>query len=122
MPSPVFQTRSFAESVLKDTVAEVSGGAGMAALLFIDMDNFKEINDRYGHMVGDLILKMVCKTIACALRTDDFLGRWGGDEFVAILPLKTDVELSNVAERLRALVEQSSRTMGLASSTALSPG
>lgn len=74
------------------------------ALLFIDLDYFKAANDRYGHLVGDTILRQFGELIRSNLRSSDYLGRWGGEEFVAILPeLGTD-EASQVAIRLRAAV------------------
>lgn len=59
---------------------------GMAfALAFVDLDGFKEVNDRYGHQVGDKILQLVAKRLASNLRSDDLIARFGGDEFVIFL-------------------------------------
>jgi diguanylate cyclase (GGDEF)-like protein/PAS domain S-box-containing protein len=76
-------------------------------LLFIDVDRFKLINDTYGHVTGDEVLKMVSKTLAHSLRPFDILGRWGGEEFVAIISNVDDYMLSSIAERCRFLVEHS---------------
>jgi diguanylate cyclase (GGDEF)-like protein/PAS domain S-box-containing protein len=76
-------------------------------LLFIDIDHFKRINDTYGHVSGDEVLKMVSKTLTNSLRPFDILGRWGGEEFLAIITNVDDQMLSSIAERCRFLVEHS---------------
>ena len=76
-------------------------------VLFIDIDRFKLINDTYGHVTGDEVLKMVSKTLANSLRPFDILGRWGGEEFIAIIANVDDEMLSSIAERCRFLVEHS---------------
>ena len=76
-------------------------------VLFIDIDRFKLINDTYGHITGDEVLKMVSKTLVNSLRPFDILGRWGGEEFVAIIANIDDEMLSAIAERCRFLVEHS---------------
>ncbi len=62
------------------------------ALVFCDIDNFKAINDRSGHHVGDLVLTEVAARLRASLRTTDFVGRFGGDEFVVIVPNVDDEE------------------------------
>ncbi|MBI4833541.1 MAG: sensor domain-containing diguanylate cyclase [Planctomycetes bacterium] len=76
-------------------------------VIFSDIDHFKKVNDTYGHDTGDEILKMVAKTMSSALRSFDFLGRWGGEEFVAIAVNVDKNELYGIAEKLRHLVEKS---------------
>ena len=76
-------------------------------LLFIDIDFFKKVNDTWGHNVGDEVLKMVAGTVANGLRPLDVPCRWGGEEFIAILPNVDLAVLEWVAERLRMLVENS---------------
>ena len=68
-------------------------------ILFIDLDNFKEINDKYGHYMGDLILKKVGEVIRNSIRDLDYAFRYGGDEFVILLFTSNDV-LQIVAQRL----------------------
>ena len=71
----------------------------------IDIDHFKRINDTYGHLAGDDVLKAVAKTVSNALRSSDILARLGGEEFVAILP-KTDMRGAvMVAEKIRESIE-----------------
>ena len=76
-------------------------------LMLIDVDCFKEINDQYGHHIGDEALIVAAKTLSRSLRSSDSVGRWGGDEFMAILPHVTTESLQTLAERCRMLVEQS---------------
>ena len=76
-------------------------------LLLIDVDRFKQINDTYGQVTGDEVLKMVSKTLANSLRPFDTLGRWGREEFIAIIANVDDETLSSIAERCRFLVEHS---------------
>jgi len=76
-------------------------------ILFIDIDDFKVINDRHGHDTGDRVLKMVAKTLDVNSRFFDAVGRWGGEEFVAIIHNIQAKALKDIAERFRMLVEQS---------------
>ncbi len=76
-------------------------------ILFADIDRFKTVNDTHGHATGDEVLKMVGNTMLNALRPFDIAGRWGGEEFLAVV-VNVDLEiLSGVAERMRSLVAQS---------------
>ena len=77
------------------------------ALIVFDIDHFKDVNDRYGHAVGDRALKHVCLIAQQALRPTDMLGRFGGDEFVALLPGNDRGAASAIAERIRAHVQES---------------
>lgn len=72
-----------------------------------DLDNFKDINDTYGHAAGDAVLATIAKTMSNCLRASDVVGRWGGDEFLAILSGITRPFLANVSEKLLKLVAQS---------------
>jgi diguanylate cyclase (GGDEF)-like protein/PAS domain S-box-containing protein len=79
-------------------------------LLMLDLDFFKIVNDTYGHDVGDMVLKMVAGTIQSAIRKNDFIGRWGGEEFVAILRGVTQQELQIIAEKICKIVAQAGLT------------
>lgn len=76
------------------------------SLLLIDIDNFKGINDRYGHDIGDQALKHFSSVSLKNLRHSDLMGRWGGEEFMVLLPEIDAKGVSVVAEKLRAAVEQ----------------
>ncbi len=77
------------------------------SFLMIDIDFFKHVNDSHGHDVGDATLKMVAKTFHEALRSNDFVGRWGGEEFVAILRGVPHAQLQKVAEKICMLINES---------------
>jgi diguanylate cyclase (GGDEF)-like protein/putative nucleotidyltransferase with HDIG domain len=81
------------------------------ALISIDVDNFKTINDSYGHAIGDRLLASVAAVLRKELRQMDFLTRYAGDEFVAILPMASTSMAASVAERLRIAVESKKFTV-----------
>lgn len=103
--------RRYAEQMLVSKFAEMKRNQSSLGLVFMDIDRFKSINDQFGHRVGDVVLKMVARTLANAMRSNDFLARWGGEEFIAILPGLHRPQLQVFADRLRALVEKSSATI-----------
>jgi len=74
------------------------------ALLMIDLDHFKRINDTYGHLVGDAVLRAVAQAIKSEVRDRDAVGRFGGEEFVVLLPDVHAAEAHLVAERIRQAV------------------
>lgn len=76
-------------------------------MIFMDIDHFKEVNDTYGHDIGDEVLKMVGKSTRAALRRGDLVGRWGGEEFIIIVSTGDEEELRIVAEKIRMLIEKS---------------
>ena len=74
------------------------------ALIIIDIDHFKRINDRRGHDVGDNILKQFTLIVSSNIRSDDIFGRWGGEEFILICP-KTNIDNAfYLAEKIRKIV------------------
>lgn len=76
------------------------------ALLVVDVDHFKKINDTLGHHVGDEVLKMIASTIRNALRDTDLIGRLGGEEFSVFLPGTRPDQCAEIAERVRLAVQQ----------------
>jgi diguanylate cyclase (GGDEF)-like protein len=75
-----------------------------AALLMVDIDHFKRLNDTYGHAIGDVVLKAVARRLSDTLRPTDFLVRYGGEEFVALLSGATHESAAIAGERLRRAV------------------
>jgi diguanylate cyclase (GGDEF)-like protein/PAS domain S-box-containing protein len=87
-------------ALVETTLADADGPAG-TALLFVDLDNFKEVNDLHGHAVGDRVLEVCAHRMAAGLRTGDRLGRIGGDEFLVVCANVTDPALAReIAHRL----------------------
>ncbi len=75
------------------------------SILFLDIDHFKFVNDTYGHQAGDAILKQFAKLLQYSFRKTDILGRWGGEEFIVILPNTALKEAKELAERFRQKVQ-----------------
>jgi two-component system cell cycle response regulator len=74
------------------------------ALIVADLDRFKQVNDRHGHAAGDDVLREAARRMKSVLREHDGLGRWGGEEFVILLPRTTRADALLIAERVRAAV------------------
>ncbi len=83
------------------------------AVLLIDIDYFKKVNDTYGHLVGDDVLRHIAKTINGILRSSDVLGRYGGEEFCAFLPNTIESDALGLAERIRIGIESTPIKLGL---------
>lgn len=99
--------RRYAEMALASAMEELTRYGWRFGLLFVDLDHFKSVNDIYGHSAGDEILRMSAQALRSALRSFDFVGRWGGEEFVVILPNMTEELLPVVGERCRRVIEES---------------
>jgi diguanylate cyclase (GGDEF)-like protein len=76
-------------------------------LLMMDIDHFKRVNDSFGHVEGDKVLRMVANSITARLRTQDLVGRFGGEEFLALLPATTAQGGYELAEALRKGIAES---------------
>ncbi len=92
------------------------------SLIMIDLDNFKAANDSFGHSFGDRILKEIAEEWVKLLRQGDILGRWGGDEFLVILPHADAEGAREVAKRLKEKVEEISRSYSPELKISLSAG
>jgi len=77
------------------------------AVLIGDLDRFKDVNDRHGHLVGDAVLRETANTLRMTLRTFDYIYRYGGEEFVILLPGNDEADAAAAAERLRVAVAES---------------
>jgi two-component system cell cycle response regulator len=82
--------------------------ASPLGVLMLDIDHFKAVNDTYGHLVGDRVLKSVCAIVRSSLREGDVLLRYGGEELLAVMPAASTEDLRQMGERLRQAVEDSS--------------
>jgi diguanylate cyclase (GGDEF)-like protein len=94
---------------LRNGIEEAWGAGHPLAVLFLDLDRFKTINDGHGHALGDACLAAVVRCVIRELRHGDAFGRYGGEEFVVVLPGASAVDARAVAERVRADVERSCR-------------
>jgi diguanylate cyclase (GGDEF)-like protein len=83
------------------------------SILMIDIDNFKQVNDRWGHSVGDYVLTKTASVFQSMIRKQDWVGRWGGEEFLMIMPGRCDTEL--LAERVRREIARTEYRSGAAS-------
>ncbi len=78
------------------------------SLILLDIDNFKQVNDNYGHIVGDSVLKNVAAAVSKSIRDTDIFARWGGDEFAILLPNTNVRQARKMAERIRKCINSSS--------------
>jgi diguanylate cyclase (GGDEF)-like protein/PAS domain S-box-containing protein len=95
------------ESVIAARSAAMRRNGIPFGVLFVDIDRFKAVNDRFGHIAGDKVLVTVAKTLLSSVRPFDTVGRWGGEEFLGIFPGISPANLQDIAERLRNLVAAS---------------
>ncbi|BCR05705.1 diguanylate cyclase [Desulfuromonas versatilis] len=99
--------RRFLEMKLRACQGEADRYNVPYGVLFVDIDDFKKVNDRHGHGVGDQVLQMVANNLSHNIRESDVAGRWGGEELVVILSHLDPDQLAAIAEKLRMLVESS---------------
>jgi diguanylate cyclase (GGDEF)-like protein/PAS domain S-box-containing protein len=104
--------RRFVDHVITQRLSELQRNGWRFGLCFFDIDHFKKVNDRFGHEAGDAVLKTVAKSVMGAVRAHDFVARWGGEEFLVVVPQKKDADLEVVAERLRNIVDASAAQVG----------
>jgi diguanylate cyclase (GGDEF)-like protein len=99
--------RRYVELKVNSCLTEFKQYGLSLGLLFIDIDDFKAINDNYGHATGDQVLKVVAETLRHNLRSFDLVGRLGGEEFVVILLNVTEEQFRTIAQKLVKLVASS---------------
>jgi diguanylate cyclase (GGDEF)-like protein/PAS domain S-box-containing protein len=100
--------RRFLEMTLQTALNEFQVHGDPFGILSIDLDGFKAINDNFGHACGDRALQEAGKTLAASLRPTDTVGRWGGDEFLAIVRNVSQESLESLAQRCVVLLHQTS--------------
>ncbi|MBL6932009.1 MAG: GGDEF domain-containing protein [Rhodospirillales bacterium] len=96
------------EQVLSAILEDMKSVQGHLSVLLGDIDDFKEVNDTLGHAIGDQVLKLVAHAFAANLKQGDFVARWAGDEFAAILPSITPENATVVAQRVRDTISSKS--------------
>jgi len=100
----ILNRRGIEPQIAREISRAVRHGTPLS-LLILDVDHFKKINDQYGHSVGDLVLRSAAQVIAKTVRATDLVGRWGGEEFLVLLP-HTDLQHARLAaERIRKAIE-----------------
>ena len=107
-------------------VADFARRGTPTTVMLLDVDHFKQVNDRYGHLAGDLILQSVAKECQKHLRSSDMFARYGGEEFICLLPEQDQEGALETAERIRQIIEQNqvpfeSRSIGVTASVGLAP-
>lgn len=108
----VLSRRAFFERALSEWSRGKRHTQG-TALLMLDLDHFKHVNDTYGHAVGDAVLVHFSRTVQQALRQHDLFGRYGGEEFIVLLPQTPIDDARRTAERLRGAVAGASLPDGV---------
>jgi two-component system, cell cycle response regulator len=110
MKDPLTQipNRRYFEFSLKNMIEEYQQFNQRFGVLMFDIDYFKVINDTYGHILGDEILKLVSKSLTSSIKRHDVVSRWGGEEFIGLFAVDNENDLRAVAERLRNVVMKSS--------------
>lgn len=91
---------------LPDAMARVRRSQKPLAVLFMDLDSFKQVNDNYGHAVGDELLREIAKRLTASARETDFVVRWAGDEFVLLLEGVALDAIKPIAQKLIHTIEQ----------------
>lgn len=104
-PLTKLYNRRQTEKILATRLGELKRYSAPAGLLFMDIDNFKYINDTFGHPAGDGLLKNISKTLVHNSRSVDTLSRWGGEEFLVILPGADTDSAQITAEKYRTLIK-----------------
>ena len=110
----IIKNKKISKEALYDELTEILNRRGVleklkdvknGSILFFDIDDFKKVNDTYGHEFGDFVLKELGKILKNVFRKSDIIGRWGGEEFIVILP-NTEYETAfKLAEKLRKIIE-----------------
>jgi diguanylate cyclase len=96
----LYNVRTF-ERYFNTLMEQMNQDRSQVSIAFIDVDNFKDINDAYGHSVGDVVLRKVAETISQQIRWNDFVARYGGEEFILVLPDCNPDEAYEIVERVR---------------------
>ena len=104
--------RRFFEDTLEREVSRCHRYGRDLALVMMDIDRFKDVNDNFGHLAGDQVLKRVAQDLKARIRREDTLARYGGEEFALLLPEVSQTSACQVAEKLRRLVAAERFNMG----------
>jgi two-component system cell cycle response regulator len=106
------RNRRHVQEYLARLVSLARRNAEPIAVLMVDIDHFKSVNDRHGHDAGDAVLRQVADRMARNIRLEDMVGRWGGEEFLVVLPCTATEGAAELAERLRQVVADEPYRLG----------
>jgi diguanylate cyclase (GGDEF)-like protein/hemerythrin-like metal-binding protein len=98
--------RAHLERVIESELSRSARLRQPVALILVDIDHFKRVNDTFGHQAGDSVLRELVQTLTASIRSGDLLFRWGGEEFVVLAPSTGHRAAATLAEKLRTVVEQ----------------
>lgn len=104
--------RSLFADRLEQTLARCQRSAGLAAVMFVDLDRFKAVNDSLGHEAGDRALTEIADRLSGAIRPDDTVARFGGDEFIVLCEVDSELHAAAIGERLAAAVSREFQLAG----------
>ncbi|HEX2622102.1 MAG TPA: GGDEF domain-containing protein, partial [Phototrophicaceae bacterium] len=104
--------RRATQSFLEKELSRAQRNGSQFSVLLLDIDNFKQVNDRWGHATGDAVLSQTAAILQSMIRKQDLVGRWGGEEFLIILP--GDCDAGVLAERVRHEIANSKFSRGSA--------
>jgi len=97
--------REFFTSNIDRIIQDIHQNGRELGVVFFDIDHFKKINDTFGHNVGDEVLKELVRRVGESIREDDYLIRWGGEEFIVLITTQSINKAHKVAKHLRSTVE-----------------
>lgn len=100
-----FYNHQYINELLEIKLAEAAETKEDLCVLMMDIDNFKRVNDRFGHLAGDRVIIEVANLIRKSIRSNDYVGRYGGEEFIAVLPYTSLEYASQIAERIRLSIQ-----------------
>lgn len=97
--------RSYLDPFLESEIASANKLNNQVSMIMVDMDHFKDINDTYGHVLGDHVLTIFAQVVLKCIRKTDVIARYGGDEFIVVLPCTDTDTAHSIAERIRQEVD-----------------
>ena len=107
-PLTTLYNRGYFNQCLKNEMERSKRYGSALSLIIFDIDRFKQVNDTFGHLSGDIILKELSFLCLAIIRESDILARWGGEEFIILVPENDEAAIVPFAEKLRSLIEKHS--------------
>ncbi|MBO7748753.1 GGDEF domain-containing protein [Paenibacillus sp. MWE-103] len=105
--------RRFIETTFRKLQRQASRKRKRMAVMLLDVNDFKDVNDRFGHQQGDSALALIAETLRLCAERGEFVGRWGGDEFILICPYADDKAIERITKRIHDQLLAVSRKIGL---------